>query len=126
MWKACLAVIIGSAFGGLLRWWLSIRLNHIASPFPLGTLIANLVAGYLVGIFVAFFLSRPDVPLAWKLLLVTGLCGGLSTFSSFSAEMVFLLQQQRYLYAFAGIATHVAGSLLMTALGMMTWFWLKR
>lgn len=124
--SAILAVSLGSIIGGLIRWYLSMRFNNSQTIFPLGTLAANLIACYLIGLFLGFFLNHPDISPQWKLLLTTGVCGGLSTFSTFSAEMVFLLQQQRYLHAFSGIAIHVSGSLLLTALGFLTWHLFKR
>jgi CrcB protein len=121
MLNAILAVSIGSAAGGLLRWSLSSRLNHFLPALPLGTLISNLVAGYLVGIAIAYFAVADGIAPEWRLLLITGFCGGLSTFSTFSAEIVTLLQQGRWSMACAAIAVHVIGSVLMTFAGIASY-----
>ncbi len=115
---AALAVAAGAAVGALLRWRLSLWLN--TGALPLGTLAANLLGGYFVGVCVAVFQALPQVDPVWRLALVTGLLGGLTTFSSFSAEVVLMLQDQRYGLALGTAALHLAGSLALTALGMKT------
>jgi CrcB protein len=125
MGKAILAIAIGSALGGLLRWLLGLRLNAVFASMPLGTLSANLIAGYVVGVAVAAFAQSPHLSPEWRLLIITGFCGGLSTFSTFSAEVIDLLQRGQWAWAGSTIAVHVAGSLAMTALGMGTWHWLR-
>jgi CrcB protein len=125
MWKAILAISVGSISGGLLRWSLGTRLNHIVPSIPLGTLAANLVAGYIVGIAVAYFATADGIAPEWRLLLITGFCGGLSTFSTFSAEIVGLLQQGRLGMAASAIGLHVAGSILMTFAGIATYTMFK-
>jgi fluoride exporter len=114
------AVGIGAAFGAWLRWGLSAWLNPRTPSFPLGTLVANLVGGFLVGIAVAFFLAREDVSPEWRLLIVTGFLGGLTTFSTFSAEVVQLLSRGAYGSGVALTAMHLAGSLLLTIAGFAT------
>lgn len=120
MYLSILAVGIGGALGSLFRWFLGIRLNSVLSALPLGTLAANVIAGYVIGVAVAFFARMPELSPEWRLFVITGLMGGLSTFSTFSAEVVQRLQQGRLGWAFAEIGIHVAASLLMTALGIAT------
>ena len=92
MFKAMFAIALGSAVGGLLRWALGLRLNAVFESVPLGTLSANVIAGYVVGLAMAFFAQAPGLSPEWRLLIITGFCGGLSTFSTFSAEVVGLLE----------------------------------
>ncbi len=125
MWKPILAIAAGSVLGGLLRWGLGLRLNSLLPSVPPGTLAANLIAGYVVGVAVAFFAQAPNLSPEWRLLIITGFCGGLSTFSTFSAEVVALLQRGDYAWAAGAIAVHVAGSVAMTLLGIATVVWLK-
>lgn len=125
MWKSVLAIAVGSVGGGLLRWGLGLRLNGLLPAVPMGTLVSNLIAGYLVGLAVAFFAHHPGLSPEWRLLVITGFCGGLSTFSSFSAEVVGLLQRGDYTWALGAVAVHVLGSLLMTLAGIGTWLWLR-
>lgn len=125
MWNSILAISFGSAFGALLRWFLGTKLNSFFPTIPPGTLTANLVGGYIIGLAIAFFATAPDIAPAWRLLIITGFCGGLTTFSTFSAEVVTLLQQGRVTWALAAIATHVCGSLLMTLAGVVSWQWLQ-
>ena len=125
MWKPILVISMGSALGALLRWLLGIKLNSIFTTIPPGTLTANLVGGYVIGVAIAYFAHAPDIAPEWRLLIVTGFCGGLTTFSTFSAEVVSLLQQGRLNWAMGAIAIHVSGSLLMTLAGIATWQWLK-
>ncbi|MBF0161305.1 MAG: fluoride efflux transporter CrcB [Magnetococcales bacterium] len=115
-----IAVGVGAALGAWLRWWFSVWLNPLLPTLPLGTLAANLLGGYLVGVAVAFFAHAPALAPEWRLLVITGFMGGLTTFSTFSAEVVGLLQQQAYLWAMAVALLHLLGSLGMTALGLWT------
>ena len=117
---AVVAIGLGAAFGAWLRWWLGLRLNPLLAHMPLGTLAANLLGGYLVGIAVAFFALRTDLPQEFRLFVVTGFLGGLTTFSSFSAEVVHLIDTARYAWAAGAAALHLLGSLTLTALGMWT------
>ena len=120
MFYAFLAIGIGSAFGAWLRWGLGLWLNPALPELPLGTLTANLIGGYLIGLAVAFFTHYPGLSPEWRLLIITGFLGGLTTFSTFSAEVTTLLQQGRLLWAGAAISIHVVGSLAMTILGLAT------
>jgi crcB protein len=117
MYRQLLAVIIGGSAGCVIRWWLSAKLNSLFPNLPPGTLLVNLVGGFIIGAALAFFLRQPQLDPAWKLLITTGLCGGMTTFSTFSAEIVTLLQNGNYLWAMISVTTHVLGSLLMTATG---------
>lgn len=120
MMLSFIAVALGGALGTLLRWVLGLRFNAAMPDLPLGTLIANLFAGYVIGLAVAFFARYPDVPLEWRLFVITGILGGLSTFSTFSAEVTAHLQAGRVGWALGEIAVHVIGSVLMTMLGILT------
>jgi len=125
VWKPILAIALGSTLGGLLRWGLGLKLNNLFPDMPPGTLAANLIAGYIVGVAIAFFAHMPNLSPEWRLLVITGFCGGLSTFSTFSAEIVSLLQRGLYSWAMSAIAVHVAGSLIMTLAGIATVTWFK-
>ncbi len=120
MWKSIIAVAVGAALGALLRWWLSARLNALFPTIPPGTLAANLIGAYVIGAGIAFFAGYPAMPAEWRLFIVTGFCGGLTTFSTFSAEMVASLRDGRVLWAGAELLIHVSGSLVMTFAGMST------
>ena len=120
------AVGIGAAIGAWLRWGLATWLNPKLPGFPLGTLAANLVGGYVVGIAVAFFLARPDLPPAWRLFVITGVLGGLTTFSTFSAEVTELAMRGDYAGGALLAAVHLAGSLLLTFAGFMTFHYATR
>ena len=117
-----LAVGGGAALGAWLRWGLGIALN--ASMLPLGTLIANLGGGLLMGMAMAYFMNAADDN-ALRLLVMTGFLGGLTTFSAFSAEAFNFLQKQQYAWAASHILSHVVGSLLMTALGFAVVHYLR-
>ena len=114
------AVGIGAAFGAWLRWGLSVWLNASLPKFPLGTLASNLVGGYLVGLAVAYFMLRHDLSPEWRLFVVTGFLGGLTTFSTFSAEVTELLTRADYASGLLLAATHLFGSLLLTMAGFAT------
>lgn len=120
---AVLAVCAGASAGALLRWALSLRLNGTLASLPLGTLAANLVGGYLVGIAVALFAMHPGWSPNVRLFVVTGFLGGLTTFSTFSAEVVGQLQSGQAGWALATAALHLAGSLALTGLGIATVAW---
>lgn len=115
-----IAISVGASAGAVLRWLLGLAFNAVFPTIPLGTLAANLIGGYLIGLAMAVFASLPGLAPEWRLLIITGFLGGLTTFSTFSAEVTVLLQQGRYLWAGAAISVHVAGSLLMTMLGLAT------
>jgi len=123
--KSILAISIGASLGALLRWWLGLTLNGLFPSIPPGTLVANLVGGYLVGLAIAFFATYSAVAPEWRLLVITGFCGGLTTFSTFSAEIVTLLQQGRAAWAFAAAGAHLAGSIVATFAGIATMIWLR-
>ena len=125
MWKSILAISVGAVVGALLRWQLGTRLNAIFPTIPLGTLVANLFGAYVIGLAIAFFASFSALALEWRLLVITGFCGGLTTFSTFSAELMTLLQQGRISWALGIVATHVMGSVLMTFAGIATFAWAR-
>jgi CrcB protein len=114
------AICVGACLGSLLRWVLGTHLNALFPAIPPGTLAANLLGGYLIGIAIAFFAGNPSLPPAWRLLIITGFLGGLTTFSTFSAEVVTQLMEGRLGWALSTIAAHVLGSLAMTLLGVGT------
>ena len=115
-----IAICIGACVGALARWQLGTWLNSQEALLPWGTLAANLIGGYLVGGCVALFQAQPDLDPAWRLLLVTGFLGALTTFSSFSAEVVAMLSEGRLGIAIATACLHLFGSLLMTLAGLKT------
>lgn len=115
-----LAVGVGAALGAWLRWALGIALNPLVPTLPLGTLTANLMGGYLIGIAIEFFTQHAGLAPELRLLFITGFLGALTTFSTFSAEAVTLLARQQYTWALALISAHLVGSLGMTALGILT------
>lgn len=121
MINAILAVCLGAALGALLRWQLGLKLNEYFPTLPPGTFVANLVGGYIIGLAVAYFANASEIAPEWRLFIITGFCGGLTTFSTFSAEVVTLLQAGRIGWAATSIAVHVAGSLVATIAGLLTW-----
>ena len=114
-----IAICIGACAGALARWHLGLWLSA-GGLIPWGTLAANLIGGYLVGVCVATFQSMPQIDAVWRLLLVTGFLGALTTFSTFSAEVVGLLQQDRYALALGTASLHLFGSLLLTLASIKT------
>ncbi|MBF0175773.1 MAG: fluoride efflux transporter CrcB [Magnetococcales bacterium] len=124
MWSSVMAISVGAAVGALLRWFLGLQLNSFFPTIPPGTLIANLIGGYIIGLAMAYFAQEPHITPEWRLFIITGFCGGLTTFSTFSAEVTTLLQSGRLALAMVAIATHVSGSLLMTLAGLASWQWL--
>ena len=125
MWKSTVAISVGASAGALLRWWLGDRLNAVFPLLPPGTLAANMIGGYVIGVAVAFFAAFPAIPAEWRLFVITGFCGGLTTFSTFSAEVVGLIQRGDPLWALAEVATHVGASVIMTFAGIVTVVWAK-
>ena len=120
-----LAIGLGAALGAWLRWGLGLWLNPALPALPMGTLTANLLGGYLIGLAIAFFIQHPGLSPEWRLLIITGFLGGLTTFSTFSAETVTLLLRGQYAWAAGIIAAHMGGSLLMTVLGIQTFKYLQ-
>lgn len=119
------AVGVGAALGAWSRWALGLLLNGLFPAIPPGTLVANLIGGYLIGAGMGVFAHSPLLAPEWRLLVITGFCGGLTTFSTFSAELSTLFQQGRLGALAAGIALHVGGSLAMTLLGLASVRWLS-
>jgi CrcB protein len=118
---ALAAVAVGAVLGAWLRWALSYWLNPRVAHLPLGTLASNLIGGYLVGLAVALFAAHPSIGPVWRLLLITGFLGGLTTFSTFSAESVVLLQGEQWGTATVHVLLHVVGSVVATVAGMATY-----
>jgi fluoride exporter len=115
-----IVVGIGAAVGAWLRWWFGLLMNPLLPALPLGTLAANLLGGYLMGIALGIFTHFSSLPVELRLLITTGFLGGLTTFSTFSAEAVTLISRQQYGWAAVHISSHVLGSLAMTGLGVLT------
>jgi CrcB protein len=120
MLASLIAISAGASAGAIARWGLGLALNALLPAVPPGTLAANLIGGYLVGVSVALFAQHPAWAPEWRLLVITGFLGGLTTFSTFSAEVTALLQQGRLVWATAAISAHLFGSLALTLLGMAT------
>lgn len=119
-WISFLVIGIGAAFGAWMRWVLGLWLNPLFPSVPMGTLAANLIGGYLVGAAVAVFHLNVELSPELRLFLITGFLGGLTTFSSFSAEVVALVQRAEWGWVMGAIGLHVGGSLLMTLFGIWT------
>jgi len=113
------AVFCGAGLGALLRWWLGGWLNPVFPTVPLGTVAANLVGGLLIGVASTFFNHHGALPPEWRLLTITGFLGGLTTFSTFSVEVVGLISRQEYWWALGTASLHLFGSLALTLLGML-------
>jgi fluoride exporter len=124
-WRSMIAVAVGGMLGCLLRWFFALVLNRYFPTIPPGTLAANLIGCYVIGIALAVFAVNPAIPMEWRLFVTTGFCGGLTTFSTFSAEVVTLMQSGRMAWAMATIAAHLIGSLLMTFAGIATITWAR-
>jgi CrcB protein len=120
MWPSILAIFCGAGLGALLRAGFNLATVSVPSTLPLGTFISNMVGGYVIGIAIAFFGSNPNLSPEWKLFVITGFLGGLTTFSSFSAEVVVLIERGELVWALATALLHVLGSLALTFLGIWT------
>ena len=119
------SIALGATLGAWLRWGFSLWLNARLQSLPLGTLAANLMGAYLIGMAVGFFNDWPHLSPEWRLLAITGFLGGLTTFSTFSAEAVVLLQQRDYMAALLHSGTHLLGSIALCIAGLATWRWLS-
>ena len=111
------AICIGACIGALSRWYLAIWLNT-GGTLPWGTVAANLAGGFLIGLFIALFNAMPHLDPAWRLAIITGFLGALTTFSTFSAEIILMVQDDRLALAIGTAVLHLAGSLLLTAAGL--------
>ena len=125
MWPSILAIFFGAGLGALLRAGFNLLTASVASMIPLGTLISNLVGGYLIGFAVAYFGNNPSLSPEWRLLVITGFLGGLTTFSSFSAEVVGFMQRGEFTWALGTALVHLVGSLALTFLGILSYQALK-
>jgi fluoride exporter len=114
-----LAVFGGAGLGALLRWWLGGWLNPIFPTIPLGTLAANLIGGLLVGVASTFFTHNSGLAPEWRLLIITGFMGGLTTFSTFSVEVVNLIARHEHWWALGAASVHLVGSLILTGIGIL-------
>lgn len=121
MLKSLIVIAVGASLGAWLRWLLGMKLNALFPTIPPGTVVANMVGGYIIGLAIAFLAASPSLSPEWRLLIITGFCGGLTTFSTFSAETVALIQEGRLLWALGSISLHVVGSLAMTAAGLLSY-----
>ena len=120
-----LAVGLGAAIGAWSRWFLGMWMNNIHQHIPLGTLVANLVGGFIIGMATSFFFWHNNISPEWRLFIITGFLGGLTTFSTFSAETVLMLQRGEYVWACLQILLHVAGSILMCIAGFAAYRYLS-
>jgi CrcB protein len=125
MWPSILAIFFGAGLGALLRAGFNLLTASVVSMIPLGTLISNLVGGYLIGFAVAYFGNNPSLSPEWRLLVITGFLGGLTTFSSFSAEVVGFMQRGEFTWALGTALVHLIGSLALTFLGILSYQALK-
>lgn len=124
MWLSVFAISVGAVIGANLRWALALLCNRWFPDIPPGTLIANLAGAWLIGVAISFF-SQSSLGPEWRLFAITGLLGALTTFSTFSLEMVAAIQTGKWLMAALGVLLHVAGSLLLTMLGILSYQWLR-
>ena len=124
MYYPLISIALGSVLGAWLRWFFGLKLNPIFPNIPLGTVVVNLVGGFIIGFAIAYFAQSSLSP-NYKLFVITGFCGALTTFSTFSAELMTLLQQGRISWALGIVATHVVGSVLMTFAGIATFAWAR-
>ena len=125
MWLSIFVIFCGAGLGALLRAGFNFLTVSAASTIPLGTFISNMVGGYLIGLAVAFFGNNPQLSPEWRLLVVTGFLGGLTTFSSFSAEVVALIQRGELTWALGAALLNLLGSIVLTFLGILTYQALK-
>ncbi|MCT8343225.1 fluoride efflux transporter CrcB [Photorhabdus kleinii] len=119
MTNIILAVFIGGGLGSVLRWFISLRLNNISSNIAIGTLTVNCIGALIIGLGLAYFNKSTHLDPAWKLMLTTGFCGGLTTFSTFSVEVAYLLLDGKLGWALGTVLLNLFGSLLMTILAFV-------
>ena len=125
MWLSILAIFCGAGLGALLRAGFNFLTVNAAAAIPLGTFISNMVGGYFVGLAVAFFGNNPQLSPEWRLLVITGVLGGLTTFSSFSAEVVAFIQRGELTWALGTALLNLVGSIVLTFCGILTYQALK-
>lgn len=125
MIKTLFAIGTGAVLGAWIRWFLGLKLNALFPTIPPGTLAANIAGGYIIGAAIAFFTAMPQLSPEWRLFVITGFCGALTTFSTFSAEVVLHIQQDRLMWALAHIGVHVGASIIATLLGIATIAWAR-
>ncbi|EMB3081309.1 fluoride efflux transporter CrcB [Providencia rettgeri] len=125
MYASLFAIALGSVLGGWLRWFVSLKLNHFYPNIPFGTVVVNLVGGFVIGFAISYF-ANANISPAYKLFIVTGFCGAFTTFSTFSLEVVVLIQEGKFGFAISTIAIHVIGALVFTLLGMLCHHWLAQ
>ena len=123
-WSGFLAVGVGGVLGAWLRWGLGVALNPVFPTLPLGTLVANVAGGFIIGVAIEYFARHASVPAEVRLLVVTGFLGALTTFSTFSAEAVTLFAHRQYGWALAHVGAHLLGSLAATVAGIEVVRWL--
>jgi CrcB protein len=121
MLNSIMAISLGASLGAILRWVLGLLLDSWSVAMSVGTIASNLIGGFLIGIAIAFFSGHPDLTPQWRLLIITGFLGGLTTFSSFSAEVTRMIQEGQLGIALSTVSIHVIGSVLMTFLGIYTY-----
>ena len=124
MYYPLISIALGSILGAWLRWLIGLKLNPIFPAIPLGTVIVNFIGGFIIWFAISYF-SQSALSPNYKLFVITGFCGALTTFSTFSAEIIALLQQGKLSYAVAAIVIHVIGSLVFTLIGMSLHQWLS-
>ncbi|MFM2480588.1 fluoride efflux transporter CrcB [Celerinatantimonas sp. YJH-8] len=127
MLSTLIAVFIGGGCGSMLRWFISLKLNPVTGTLPLGTLAVNMLGAFIIAIGMTFFAKMPQLDPAWKLMITTGFCGGLTTFSTFTAETLSLIQLGKMMAAISNILLNLAGSMVMASLafGLMAWLMAK-
>ena len=123
MFNTLLAVFIGGGIGSVARWFVSFKLNGTSPLLPVGTLVVNLVGAFIIGLSIAVFNRMTHLDPVWRILLTTGFCGGLTTFSTFSLEVVYMLQDGRFAAAGLNLLLNLAGSLAMTMMAFMLVSW---
>ncbi|MFO1206219.1 MAG: fluoride efflux transporter CrcB [Burkholderiales bacterium] len=124
-WSGFLAVGLGGVLGAWLRWWLGVALNPVFPTLPLGTVVANIVGGFIIGAAIEYFARHASIPPEARLFVITGFLGALTTFSTFSAEAVTLLARGQYGWALAHISVHLLGSLAATVAGIWMVRWIQ-